>query len=143
MSAPPELAGRSSCPLNAFLEMFGDRWSLLIVRDLLFGDLHEFGEFLSAKERIATNVLADRLRRLESYGVVVKRAHPTDARKSVYALSRKGADLAPTLIEMTLWAAAHKNLEIPQPLRRRMTEEREAMLADLRARVEASNAKAG
>ncbi|MGA8172463.1 MAG: helix-turn-helix domain-containing protein [Methylocystis sp.] len=128
---------RSSCPLNLFLEMFGDRWSLLIVRDLLFGDKHEFGDFLSAREGIATNMLADRLRRLERHGVVNKHAHPTDARKVVYRLSMKGADLAPALVEMALWAAKYERIEIPETLLRRMTHERDEMIRELKTRVAA------
>jgi DNA-binding HxlR family transcriptional regulator len=135
----PQTAGegerRSSCPLNLFLEMFGDRWSLLIVRDLMFGDKHEFGDFLSAREGIATNMLADRLRRLERHGVVTRRPHPTDARKVVYRLSMKGADLAPAVVEMALWAAKFEQIEIPEPLLRRMTHERDEMIRELRARV--------
>lgn len=118
-----------------FLEMFGDRWSLLILRDLMFGDKHEFGDFLSAQEGIATNVLADRLRKLERFGLVAKRQHPSDARKFVYTLTLKGADLAPTLIEMALWTARYKEVEVPQELFRRMREDRAGLVADLRARV--------
>jgi DNA-binding HxlR family transcriptional regulator len=126
---------RSTCPLNLFLEMFGDRWSLLIVRDLMFGDKNEFGDFLSAREGIATNMLADRLRRLERHGVVSRRPHPTDARKVVYRLSMKGADLAPALMEMALWAAKHEGVATPDPLLRRMTHERDEMIRELKARV--------
>jgi len=126
---------RSPCPVNLFLEMLGDRWSLLILRDLMFGDKHEFGDFLSAREGIATNVLADRLRKLEGFGLLGKRPHPSDARKFVYTLTMKGADLAPTLIEMALWTARYEKVEIPQELSWRMREDRAGLVADLRARV--------
>ena len=132
LGSPP----RSNCPLNAFLELFGDRWSLLVVRDLMFGDRREFNEFLSAREGIATNVLADRLRRLEAHGVVTRSRHPTDARKGVYSLSEKGAELAPALIEMALWAAKHEGLEMPPSLSGRLAD-REKLVADLKARIHA------
>jgi DNA-binding HxlR family transcriptional regulator len=128
-------AHRSGCPLSVFLEMFGDRWSLLVVRDLLFGDKHEFGDFLSAEEGIATNVLADRLRRLTRSGVIDKRPHPSDARKLVYNLTEKGVALAPILMEMVLWSADHEHVRIPEELRRRMTQDRERLMSYLRARA--------
>jgi len=79
----------------------------------MFGDRRAFNEFLSAQEGIATNVLADRLRKLEAHGVVTRKPHPTDARKGVYSLSEKGAELVPALIEMALWTANHGHLELP------------------------------
>lgn len=124
-----------SCPLHRFLELFGDRWTLLIVRDLLFGEKHAFGEFLAAQEGIATNMLADRLRRLERQGIVTRRQHPTDARKRVYSLSAKGVELAPVLIEAALWSEAHEGVAIPAPLRQSLAGDREALMAALRSRV--------
>ncbi len=141
MVRKPGGAARSTCPLSAFLELFGDRWSLLVVRDLMFSERCAFNEFLSAQEGIATNVLADRLRRLEAQGVVTRKAHPTDARKGVYSLSEKGAELAPALIEMAIWAAKHEELEIPQILRSRLSDDRAKIVADLKARVAAFKAK--
>jgi DNA-binding HxlR family transcriptional regulator len=135
MSKAAKPASPVSCPLNRFLELFGDRWTLLIVRDLLFGEKHEFGEFLSAREGIATNVLADRLRRLERLGVVTRRPHPTDARKRVYSLSIKGVELAPVLIEAALWSERHEGVQIPAPLSQSLAADREALLAELRSRV--------
>lgn len=119
--------------MNAFLEVFGDRWSLLIVRDLMFKKQHEFKDFLAAEEGIATNVLADRLRRLEQHGIVTKAAHPSDARKVIYRLTKKGLDLAPVLVEMVIWAAEHERTGAPASMVRRMSDDRQSFIADMRA----------
>jgi len=100
---------RSACPLNASVEMLGDRWSLLIIRDLMVRGYRTFKEFLSSDEHIATNILADRLRRLESYGIIASQPDLSDGRKLFYLLTAKGIDLAPVLTEMVLWAAAHED----------------------------------
>src|SRR5437868_11166579 len=99
---------RSACPLNASVEMLGDRWSLLIIRDMMLRGSRTYKEFLNSHERIATNILADRLRRLESYGIISSQRDPSDGRKLIYLLTEKGIDLAPVLTEMVLWAAAHE-----------------------------------
>ncbi|MGJ0502846.1 MAG: winged helix-turn-helix transcriptional regulator [Methylocystis sp.] len=133
MSKKSPAVWRSDCPLNVCLEIFGDRWSLLIIRDLLFKKRHEFKDYLAAKERIATNVLSDRLRRLEASGIITKTAHPSDARKADYRLTEKGLDLAPLLFEMALWATKHEKTDAPTALVRRMSDDRSNLLAELRA----------
>src|SRR5580658_5754772 len=80
---------RSACPLNASVEMLGDRWSLLILRDMMLRGYETFHEFLHADEKIATNILSDRLRRLESYGIISSQQDPADGRKMLYALTPK------------------------------------------------------
>jgi DNA-binding HxlR family transcriptional regulator len=99
---------RSGCPLNASVEMLGDRWSLLIIRDMMLLGYHRFKEFLHSHERIASNILADRLKRLENYGIISAAPDPSDGRKMIYSLTPKGLGLAPVLTEMVLWAAAHE-----------------------------------
>jgi len=99
---------RSGCPLNASVEMLGDRWSLLIIRDMMLRGARTFKEFLGGYERIATNVLADRLKKLEKHGIIGTERDSKDGRKRIYVLTRKGIDLAPVLTEMVLWAAAHE-----------------------------------
>jgi DNA-binding HxlR family transcriptional regulator len=101
---------RSGCPLNASIEMLGDRWSLLIVRDMMVRGFSTFKQFVESDEGIATNILADRLRRLEEYGIVASAADSGDGRKSIYRLTQKGIDLAPVLTEMVLWAARHEQV---------------------------------
>src|SRR5690349_11077859 len=91
---------RSDCPLNAALEVLGDRWSLLIVRDLMFKGRTTYKDFLAGGEGVATNILADRLRRLEVEGVIEKGRDPVDARRMVYRLTTKGLALGPLLVEM-------------------------------------------
>jgi DNA-binding HxlR family transcriptional regulator len=103
-----EAKRRSACPLNASVEMLGDRWSLLILRDMMLRGYKTFNEFLASDEKIATNILADRLRRLENYGILTSQRDPADGRKQIYQLTAKGIDLAPVLTEMVLWAARHE-----------------------------------
>jgi DNA-binding HxlR family transcriptional regulator len=103
------LKRRSGCPLNASVEMLGDRWSLLIIRDMMLRGFHSYKEFLESYEGIATNILADRLRRLEAYGIISTERDSSDGRKVVYKLTAKGIDLAPVMAEMVLWAAAHED----------------------------------
>lgn len=120
MPKKPPSERRSGCPLNASVEMLGDRWSLLIIRDMMLRGFRTYKEFLSSHEGIATNILADRLVRLQAHGIVTTAADPSDARKQIYLLTKKGIDLAPVLAEMVLWAAAHEetgNQELVRQLR--------------------------
>lgn len=88
--------------------MLGDRWSLLIIRDMMLRGSKTYKEFLHSHERIATNILAERLQRLMSYGIISAKPDPDDGRKQIYLLTQKGIDLAPVLTEMVLWASAHE-----------------------------------
>jgi DNA-binding HxlR family transcriptional regulator len=99
---------RSGCPLNASVEMLGDRWSLLVVRDMMIRGFQTYKEFLESDERIATNILADRLRKLEANGIITAQPDAADGRKLTYLLTSKGVDLASVLAEMVLWAARHE-----------------------------------
>jgi DNA-binding HxlR family transcriptional regulator len=102
------LKRRSGCPVSRSLETLGDRWSLLIVRDLMVRGFRTFKEFHESGERIATNVLADRLERLAAAGIIMAEREPTDARRVNYRLTKKGIDLAPVLLEMLIWGARHE-----------------------------------
>jgi DNA-binding HxlR family transcriptional regulator len=113
--------------------MLGDRWSLLIIRDMMVRGFRTFKEFLKSGEGIATNVLADRLRRLEAYGVITTERDPSDGRKLIYSLTAKGIDLAPVLTEMVLWAAAHEDTG-NQALVRLMQKHKRKFLARIRQR---------
>src|SRR5580704_16997151 len=124
---------RSGCPLNASVEMLGDRWSLLIIRDMMLMGFRSYKEFLECYEGIATNILADRLRKLQSYGIVVAEPDAKDARKITYLLTAKGIDLAPVLTEMVLWAATHEDTG-NQALVRLMKEDKAKFLASVRKR---------
>jgi DNA-binding HxlR family transcriptional regulator len=123
---------RSGCPLNASVEILGDRWSLLIVRDMMLRGFRTFKEFLGGYERIATNILADRLKNLERHGIISARRDAKDGRKTIYTLTEKGIDLAPVLTEMVLWAADHEETE-NEALARRMKKDKTAFIREIRA----------
>jgi DNA-binding HxlR family transcriptional regulator len=124
---------RSGCPLNASVEMLGDRWSLLIIRDMMLRGACTFKEFLACDEGIATNILADRLRKLVEYRILAEKPDLSDGRKLIYALTAKGIDLAPVLTEMVLWAAAHEDTG-NHALVRQMRRDKQAFLAGVRRR---------
>jgi DNA-binding HxlR family transcriptional regulator len=124
---------RSECPLNASVEMLGDRWSLLIIRDMMLQGARTYKEFLECYEGIATNILADRLRKLVACGIITAQPDSSDGRKLIYLLTAKGIDLAPVLTEMVLWAAAHEDTG-NQPLIRQMRADKEKFLAEVRQR---------
>jgi DNA-binding HxlR family transcriptional regulator len=112
---------RSHCAVNFGLESLGDRWSLLVVRDIVFFGKKTYGEFLKAEERIATNILASRLDFLETINVVKKSPYGADQRKDIYTLTEKGLDSIPVLFELVRWSAKHDPLsaahQYPQFLR--------------------------
>ncbi len=95
---------RSNCPVNFGLEAFGDKWSLLIVRDMVFWGKKTYGDFLRSDEGIATNILAARLTQLEQSGIIRREKHPADKRKDIYFLTEKGTELIPLLVEIVAWS---------------------------------------
>lgn len=127
---------RSACPINASLEIFGDRWTLLIIRDLMLRGFRTYKEFLSSDEGIATNILAERLQRLEAAGIITTSRDPEDRRKVVYRLTGKGIDLAPILVELVLWSAQYETTAAPPAMVRKMRAKREEFLAAIRSNWE-------
>ena len=125
---------RSGCPVSVCLEVFGDRWSLLIVRDMMVRSHRTFKEFLASGEGIATNILANRLHKLEASGIIARELDQTDARKINYRLTEKGIDLAPVLLELLLWGARHEETGAPCAVMVQMAQNREAVLAETRRR---------
>jgi DNA-binding HxlR family transcriptional regulator len=125
---------RSGCPISIALELLGDAWSLLIVRDLMFKDRRTYNDFLTGGEGIASNILADRLRKLEGANIIEKRRDPEDARRFIYRLSPKGIDLAPVLVELVIWSARHEQTDAPPAVVRNMKADREGFIADVRRR---------
>jgi DNA-binding HxlR family transcriptional regulator len=104
---PDGLKGRrSDCPVNYAVEALGDKWSLVILRDMIFWGKKTYGEFLKSDERIATNILADRLAYLEREGLVSKSPDPHDRRKEIYRVTEKAIALVPMFIEMIAWSAS-------------------------------------
>jgi DNA-binding HxlR family transcriptional regulator len=101
---------RSECPISCSLDIWGDKWSLLIIRDLMFKKECTYGDFLKSEEKIATNILASRLQTLEENQLIQKLAHPDSKAKVLYRLTQKGIDLLPILLEVHLWADKHSTL---------------------------------
>ena len=99
---------RSACVMNLMVEMFGDQWSLLVIRDIMFMDRRHFRELLTKSvEGIASNILADRLQLLVQQGIIVKSHDPSHKQKAIYSLTEKGIELLPLLMEMVAWANKH------------------------------------
>jgi len=98
---------RSDCPISSALDLFGDKWSLLVMRDLLFRNKSHYREFLASEEGIATNILADRLARLEAAGLIEKTGEDPRSGKQAYLATAMGKDLIPLLLQMMLWSAQH------------------------------------
>ena len=102
-----ELKQRSTCPISTSLDVLGDKWTLLILRDMVFAGKSTYGQFLQSEEKMATNVLADRLAVLESQGLLTKAVAFDKKSKFTYRLTEKGVDTIPILIEFILWGTKH------------------------------------
>ncbi len=114
--------------------MLGDRWSLLIIRDLMVRGLRSFKEFEESSEGIATNILTDRLQKLVATRIIAAEVDETDRRKVNYRLTEKGIDLAPVLLELLIWGARHEETEAPCALITEMAKNREEVIAEARRR---------
>lgn len=100
--------GRSGCPINLTLEQLGDRWSLIVVRDVMFGNRRSYGELLAeSEEGIASNILADRLKRLTAAGLLTRRADAKHRQRGVYSLTEASIQLVPLLAQMGAWGRRH------------------------------------
>ena len=108
MHAKPASSRRSGCPVSISLEEFGDRWSLLIIRDLMVRGFQTFKQFEESGEGIATNILADRLEKLEAAKIITAERKMADRRRVNYRLTEKGIDLAPVLLELLICGARHE-----------------------------------
>jgi len=127
---------RSGCPVSIALERFGDRWSLLIIRDLMVRGYRTFKEFEQSGEGIATNILAQRLRRLLSAGIISVAREKGDRRRVNYRLTRKGIELAPVVLELLIWSSRHERTGAPCALVEQMAANRQQVLAEVRRRWE-------
>ncbi|HEX6430563.1 MAG TPA: helix-turn-helix domain-containing protein [Niastella sp.] len=103
---------RSDCPLNYGIEIFGDKWTLLIIRDLMFFEKRYFNELLSSAEGIATNLLADRLVMLEKEKIIRKEKDSQHKQKIIYSLTQKGIDLVPVILSIGLWSEKHATIKL-------------------------------
>ena len=102
-----QLKKRSDCPISSALDFLGDKWSLLIIRDMIFEGKKTYNEFLASEEKIATNILANRLQSLTTAGIISRREHPDNKSKILYEVTPKGAELLPLLLEYILWSDTH------------------------------------
>lgn len=125
---------RSGCPVSISLEIFGDNWSLLIIRDLMVRGFRTFKEFEGSGEGIATNVLADRLRKLVAAGIISTEVDGTDGRRVIYRLTDKGIDLAPVMLELLIWGSRSEQTGASCGAIEEMAKHREKILAEVRRR---------
>lgn len=127
---------RSNCPISISLDLLGDKWTLLILRDLAFRKKRYFRDFLDSEEKIATNILASRLRNLEQASIVTREPDPNNARQVIYTLTGKGLDLIPLLIDLVIWGASYDpNTKAPQEIIERAKVDRDGLISDLRREI--------
>lgn len=124
---------RSHCPINFTIEHFGDKWSLLIIRDLMFKGKRHYNEFLEAGENVSTSVLGDRLKRLEENGIISKGEDSVKKSRIRYSLTQKGIDLLPLMLEMIIWGGEKDSLtESPKEFMEQATNNKQALLEQIR-----------
>jgi len=129
-------ARRSECPIAYALDLFGDRWTLLVLRDLIFGRKRYYQEFLESPERVATNVLADRLDRLERANMVTKERDPDDGKRFVYEPTPKALDTLPIMLEMIAWSGEHDaKTPVSGAFVERIRTDRDALVAEFKERL--------
>ena len=127
-----DIKRRSECPISLALDFLGDKWSLLIIRDMMFRGKSTFGEFLKSDEKIATNILADRLAVLERECIITKAAHPEKGNQFVYKLTPQGIDLMPVLFELVLWGDKYMTIsEKGQNLAEKIRQDKEELIRKL------------
>ncbi len=126
---------RSDCPISFALDLLGDAWSLLVMRDLMFTERRTYTDFLRAEERISTNILAERLRRLEAAGLIRRCG---TGRGAEYALTTKGLDLLPAMVDLIAWSARYdRHTGAPPAFVTRIRKDRTRLLADLQRQLRA------
>ena len=123
---------QSGCPVAYSLDVFGDKWTLVVIRDMLMVGKRHYGEFLESPERIASNVLADRLKRLEDAGIVSKETDPSSQSKIIYKLTPKGVELIPLVLEVVLWGTKHAtHTTTPLELVRKIKKDRAGTIREI------------
>lgn len=131
-----EISRRSACPLSYTLDFFGDKWSLLIIRDMMLEGKATYGEFLASAEKIATNILADRLNMLESNGFITKQVAADKKSKFIYNLTEKGIGLVPVVMEIALWGSQFNTpSKSVKELIKAMKKDREAIIQKIQNRL--------
>ncbi len=126
----------TGCPITYALDIFGDRWSLLIVRDLMILNRKTYGDFLDGGEGFATNILANRLKELVAQGIIKKTRDPENRRRNIYGLTEKGVDLAPLIIDLFFWSARHDpGTKVPKEMLKEIENDRDGFIEGIRAAV--------
>ena len=127
---------RSDCPISFALDLIGDKWSLLIIRDLVFDQKKFYKEFLQSKEKIATNILSDRLKKLENAGLIESKVYEKIRTQKEYSLTDKGKDLIPILVEYIVWSAKYENgLAVTNEFVQKATDYRKEVIKNIRSNL--------
>ena len=124
---------RSHCPINYTVEHFGDKWSFLIIRGLMFKGKRHYNEFLEAEENVSTSVLGDRLKKLEENGIITKGEDKVKKSRIRYSLTAKGIDLLPVMLEMIIWGGHNDNMtNAPKEFMEQATNNKDTLLQNIR-----------
>lgn len=130
--SPPR---RSNCPMSYALDFVGDKWTLLVLRDLIMSRKQYFQDFLESDEKIASNILASRLKQLEAAGMITRADDPAHGRRVIYSPTAKALDLLPAMLELVRWSAAYDaKTGVPSAFVRRIADQREALVDEIRSR---------
>jgi len=126
---------RSDCPISCTLDIIGDKWSLLIIRDVMLRGKMSYSEFLNSEEKIATNILVNRLTILEGEKILVKKVSDENKSKYIYSLTQKGADLLPIIIELMDWGARYNSNCPRKELGQKIKRDKGAVIRELSERL--------
>ncbi len=125
---------RSDCPIACALDLVGDKWTLIVLRDIIMGRRHYFQELLASNEGIASNILASRLKQLEAAAMITRRRDPAEPKRVVYEATERALDLLPVMVELMRWSMKYdSNTVLPAPLARRLAEDRDGFITEIRA----------
>jgi len=128
---------RSHCPTNYAVEHFGDKWSLLVIRDLMFKEKRHYNEFFESDEKVSTSVLGDRLKQLEEAGIISKRSDEVKKSRIKYSLTKKGIAMLPLMIDMIIWSGEFDNeTEAPEDFLVKANKSREQLISHLKEKLE-------
>jgi len=127
-----EVKMRSNCPLSFALDLLGDKWTLLIIRDMILDGKRFYKDFLGSKEGMATNILSDRLKKLENNGIITSKVYEQLKTRKEYALTDKGKDLIPVLVDMMVWSAKYQSdLAITQQFINKVKSDRDDVIQNI------------
>jgi len=130
-----ETERRSTCPINYSVEIFGDKWMLLILRDIMFNGKNSFLEFRASNEKISSAVLTEKLNTLLSEGIVSKVTSPKNASKFLYLITDKGIELVPVMVELLNWGSTYNPDGGPKPMLDRIKQNKKKMISDLQDKL--------